>query len=61
MMRALRSYLTRRSRAASRAAIIAAAQQRLARMVEDRRNSFEIRDYRKRRAAALKGRASHAR
>jgi hypothetical protein len=61
MMRALRSYLTRRSRAASRAAIIAQAQDRLTRMVEERRNSFEIQDYRKRREAALKGRAAHAR
>ena len=32
------------------------ARRRLARMVEQRRNSFEIADYRKRRAAALKGR-----
>lgn len=57
MMRALRSYLARRHAAASRAAIIASAQQRLARMVEERANSFEIQDYRKRREAALKGRA----
>jgi hypothetical protein len=57
MMRALRSYLARRRAATSRAAIIASAQQRLARMVEDRRNSFSIQDYCKRREAALKGRA----
>ena len=37
------------------------ARRRLQRMVDDRRNSFEIQDYRKRREAALKGRASHAR
>jgi len=56
MMRALWSYLVRRHAAASRAAIIASAQQRLASMVEERRNSFSIQDYRKRREAALKGR-----
>jgi hypothetical protein len=33
----------------------------LARMVEEKRNSFEIRDYTKRRAAALKGRATASR
>lgn len=37
------------------------ARRRLARMVNERRNSFAIQDYRRRRAAALKGRASHAR
>lgn len=58
---ALRTFIARRRSAASRAAIITSAQQRLARMVEERRNSFEIQDYRKRREAALKGRASHAR
>jgi hypothetical protein len=39
MIRALRQHFARR---------------RLARMVEQRRNSFECQDYRKRRAAALK-------
>lgn len=33
------------------------ARRRLQRMVENRRNSFEIKDYRKRREAALKRRA----
>jgi hypothetical protein len=42
MIRLVRQYLARR---------------RLQRMVETRRSSFEIQDYRKRREAALKGRA----
>ena len=33
----------------------AIAKRRLERMVHQNRNSFEVRDYRKRRAAALKG------
>jgi hypothetical protein len=32
------------------------ARRRLARMVEERRNSFECQDYRRRRVAALKAR-----
>jgi hypothetical protein len=56
MIRALRRYLAHRKATASRNAIIIQAQARLARMVEDNRASFALQDYRKRRAAALKGR-----
>lgn len=45
MIRALRRYLARL---------------RLARMVEHRLNSFAVQDYRRRRAAALKGRRAKA-
>jgi hypothetical protein len=34
------------------------AQQQLQRMVDERRQSFDVADYRRRRAAALKGRAA---
>jgi len=55
MMHALRAHFARRRAAAARNAIIAQAQDSLQRMVDERRNSFAIQDYRKRREAALKG------
>lgn len=57
MIRAIRLALSRRRATASRSAIIAAAQDRLAQMVAANRNSFALQDHNKRRAAALKGRA----